>query len=172
MMYSCALQSEAEGSMGGDLEVGPTPGDLEAAQRWEIHHVLCAVCENQTQISWIWQWMGRSCHWGMCAISNLFLIHQTRNSGCVFFWMQSWYIDTIKRIKLTHNRIHQRGWSGALNQSPPWLLWKSSQIWKGLWCFCHCRHAWGEFLSQAWGKSSDKRYSMLERNTTTLIFDW
>jgi len=50
-MMSYALQSEAEGGVGGDLEVGLTPGDLEAAQRREIHHVLRAVCENRTQIS-------------------------------------------------------------------------------------------------------------------------
>jgi cyclopropane fatty-acyl-phospholipid synthase-like methyltransferase len=39
-MYSCALWSEAEGGVRGDLEMGPTPGDLEAAQRRKIHHVL------------------------------------------------------------------------------------------------------------------------------------
>ncbi|KIJ91371.1 hypothetical protein K443DRAFT_14454 [Laccaria amethystina LaAM-08-1] len=32
MMYSCALWSEAEGGVRGDLEMGATPGDLEAAQ--------------------------------------------------------------------------------------------------------------------------------------------
>ena len=42
-MYSCALWSEAEGGVRGDLEVGPTPGDLEAAQRRKIHHVLRAA---------------------------------------------------------------------------------------------------------------------------------
>lgn len=40
MMYSCALWSEAEGGVRGDLEMGPVPGDLEAAQRRKIHHVL------------------------------------------------------------------------------------------------------------------------------------
>ncbi|KAK2462275.1 hypothetical protein APHAL10511_005581 [Amanita phalloides] len=40
MMYSCALWSEAEGGVRGDLEFGPTPGDLEAAQMRKIHHVL------------------------------------------------------------------------------------------------------------------------------------
>ncbi|KIJ92048.1 hypothetical protein K443DRAFT_13918 [Laccaria amethystina LaAM-08-1] len=43
MMYSCALWTEAEGGVRGDLEVGPTPGDLEAAQRRKIHHVLRAA---------------------------------------------------------------------------------------------------------------------------------
>jgi len=38
-MYSCALWSEAEGGVRGDLEVGQTPGDLEV-QRRKIHHVL------------------------------------------------------------------------------------------------------------------------------------
>ncbi|KAG7446008.1 putative cyclopropane fatty acid synthase [Guyanagaster necrorhizus] len=40
MMYSCALWDESEGGVRGDLEIGPTPGDLEAAQRRKIHHVL------------------------------------------------------------------------------------------------------------------------------------
>ncbi|KAF5390412.1 hypothetical protein D9757_005221 [Collybiopsis confluens] len=40
MMYSCALWDESEGGVRGDLEKGPVPGDLEAAQRRKIHHVL------------------------------------------------------------------------------------------------------------------------------------
>jgi cyclopropane-fatty-acyl-phospholipid synthase len=40
MMYSCALWSEAEAGVRGDLEFGPTAGDLEAAQMRKIHHVL------------------------------------------------------------------------------------------------------------------------------------
>ena len=43
MMYSCALWSEAEGGVRGDLEIGPIPGDLEAAQLRKIHHVLDAA---------------------------------------------------------------------------------------------------------------------------------
>jgi cyclopropane-fatty-acyl-phospholipid synthase len=43
MMYSCALWSEAEGGVRGDLEMGPIPGDLEAAQHRKIHYVLNAA---------------------------------------------------------------------------------------------------------------------------------
>lgn len=43
MMYSCALWSLAEGGVRGDFEMEPTPGDLEAAQRRKIHHVLRAA---------------------------------------------------------------------------------------------------------------------------------
>jgi cyclopropane-fatty-acyl-phospholipid synthase len=43
-MYSCALWSEGEGGIHGDLEMGPTPGDLEAAQLRKINHVLDAAC--------------------------------------------------------------------------------------------------------------------------------
>ncbi|CAA7259579.1 unnamed protein product [Cyclocybe aegerita] len=43
MMYSCALWGEAEGGVRGDLEMGPSPGDLEAAQLRKIHHVLRAA---------------------------------------------------------------------------------------------------------------------------------
>jgi cyclopropane fatty-acyl-phospholipid synthase-like methyltransferase len=39
-MYSCALWSEAEGGVRGDLEFGPVPGDLEAAQLRKIHYIL------------------------------------------------------------------------------------------------------------------------------------
>lgn len=42
-MYSCALWGEAEGGVRGDLEMGPTPGDLENAQRRKIHRVLRAA---------------------------------------------------------------------------------------------------------------------------------
>lgn len=40
MMYSCALWADSEGGVRGDLDFGPTPGDLEAAQHRKIHHVL------------------------------------------------------------------------------------------------------------------------------------
>ncbi|TFK22195.1 putative cyclopropane fatty acid synthase [Coprinopsis marcescibilis] len=43
MMYSCALWGEAEGGVRGDLQMGPTPGDLESAQRRKLHHVLRAA---------------------------------------------------------------------------------------------------------------------------------
>ena len=39
-MYSCALWSDEEGGVNGDLVSGPTPGDIEAAQTRKIHHVL------------------------------------------------------------------------------------------------------------------------------------
>jgi cyclopropane-fatty-acyl-phospholipid synthase len=42
MMYSCALWSDAEGGVRGDLdrEKGSGPNDLEAAQLRKIRHVL------------------------------------------------------------------------------------------------------------------------------------
>jgi cyclopropane-fatty-acyl-phospholipid synthase len=43
MMYSCAIWSNAEGGVNGDLDSGPSPGDLEAAQRRKIHYVLDAA---------------------------------------------------------------------------------------------------------------------------------
>jgi len=39
-MYSCALWSDDEGGVRGDLVKGPFPGDLEAAQKRKLHHVL------------------------------------------------------------------------------------------------------------------------------------
>lgn len=40
MMYSCALWSEAEGGVRGDLDHGPFTGDLEAAQLRKLHLIL------------------------------------------------------------------------------------------------------------------------------------
>ncbi|KAI0033834.1 cyclopropane-fatty-acyl-phospholipid synthase [Vararia minispora EC-137] len=40
MMYSCALWSDQENGVRGDLTVGPRPGDLEAAQHRKIHNIL------------------------------------------------------------------------------------------------------------------------------------
>lgn len=39
-MYSCALWSDDEGGVRGDLIDGPAPLDLENAQMRKIHHVL------------------------------------------------------------------------------------------------------------------------------------
>ena len=39
-MYSCGLWGPEEGGVDGDLKTGPTPGDLEAAQRRKIRRVL------------------------------------------------------------------------------------------------------------------------------------
>lgn len=40
MMYSCAIWPEDLGGVRGDLNKGPFPGDLEAAQSYKVHHVL------------------------------------------------------------------------------------------------------------------------------------
>ncbi|KXN84102.1 Cyclopropane-fatty-acyl-phospholipid synthase, partial [Leucoagaricus sp. SymC.cos] len=40
MMYSCAMWSDEEGGPDGDLIVGSSPGDLEAAQLRKIRHIL------------------------------------------------------------------------------------------------------------------------------------
>ncbi|KAH9943933.1 CFS1-like protein [Amylocystis lapponica] len=40
MMYSCAIWSDALGGVRGDLDKGPFPGDLEAAQLAKLHYVL------------------------------------------------------------------------------------------------------------------------------------
>lgn len=39
-MYSCAIWGEGENGVRGDLTVGPTPGDLEAAQKRKVRHIL------------------------------------------------------------------------------------------------------------------------------------
>lgn len=42
-MYSCALWSDEENGVRGDLTHGVVPGDLEAAQQRKLHHVLRAA---------------------------------------------------------------------------------------------------------------------------------
>ena len=39
-MYSCAIWGEEENGVRGDLTFGPTPGDLESAQRRKVHNIL------------------------------------------------------------------------------------------------------------------------------------
>lgn len=90
MMYSCALWSEAEGGVRGDLEMGPTPGDLEAAQRRKIHHVLrtARVKPGNRILEFGSGWGGLAIE--VCVLSfhlfNQFLI---RLSGCPFFRLRS-----------------------------------------------------------------------------------
>ena len=43
MMYSCALWSDEEGGLRGDLLPTAQPSDLETAQLRKIHHVLTAA---------------------------------------------------------------------------------------------------------------------------------
>ena len=40
MMYSCAYWGDEENGPAGDLTVGPTPGDLEAAQLRKVRFML------------------------------------------------------------------------------------------------------------------------------------
>lgn len=40
MMYSCAIWSDAEGGVRGDLINGAKDGDLEAAQERKVHTIL------------------------------------------------------------------------------------------------------------------------------------
>ena len=40
MMYSCAIWGDEENGVGGDLTVGPIPGDLETAQQRKIKVLL------------------------------------------------------------------------------------------------------------------------------------
>ncbi|KAJ6456451.1 Mycolic acid cyclopropane synthetase-domain-containing protein [Mycena sanguinolenta] len=49
LMYSCAIWGEEEGGPRGDLVSGPTKGDLEAAQRRKIHHILKKARINSGQ---------------------------------------------------------------------------------------------------------------------------
>lgn len=95
MMYSCGLWSDAEGGVRGDLEFGPTPGDLEAAQLRKLHHVLRAarVKPGDRILEFGSGWGGLAIE--VCAlliaspglrVSNLISCF-SRLVGCALFWM-------------------------------------------------------------------------------------
>jgi cyclopropane fatty-acyl-phospholipid synthase-like methyltransferase len=96
MMYSCALWSEAEGGVRGDLDMGPISGDLEAAQLRKIHHVLKAARVKPGNR--ILEFGGG---WGGLAIEVL-SISNSPNSLSIFFligraplWLRSRYLNVV-----------------------------------------------------------------------------
>ncbi|EDR09761.1 uncharacterized protein LACBIDRAFT_248368 [Laccaria bicolor S238N-H82] len=104
MMYSCALWSDAEGGLQGDLEVGPTHGDLEAAQRRKIHHVLHSVHMKPGH-----RILEFGSGWGGLHQQNL-VTQAARSFGCE--------VDTLTLSKeqesLTEERIKQAGLEGRI----------------------------------------------------------
>ncbi|KAF8966417.1 putative cyclopropane fatty acid synthase [Flammula alnicola] len=99
MMYSCALWSEAEGGVRGDLEMGPSPGDLEAAQLRKIHHVL-----RSARVKPGHRILEFGSGWGGLAIEA------ARSFGCE--------VDTltlsIEQKKLAEERIKEAGLEGRI----------------------------------------------------------
>ncbi|KII95994.1 hypothetical protein PLICRDRAFT_48917 [Plicaturopsis crispa FD-325 SS-3] len=99
MMYSCALWDDSEGGVRGDLITGPTPGDLEAAQRRKIHHVLrkARVKPGHRILEFGSGWGGLS-------------IEAARSFGCE--------VDTltlsIEQKKLAEERIRKAGLEGKV----------------------------------------------------------
>jgi len=89
-MYSCALWSEAEGGLRGDLEDGPTSGDLEAAQLRKIHHVL-----QKARVKPGHRILEFGSGWGGLAIEVIFSFLPglkkmlTTHTGCPQLWMRS-----------------------------------------------------------------------------------
>jgi cyclopropane-fatty-acyl-phospholipid synthase len=89
MMYSCALWTEAEGGVRGDLISGPTPGDLEAAQLRKIRYVLTAakVKPGDRILEFGSGWGGMAIEVGCVidpstTISHLQLFQAARTFGC------------------------------------------------------------------------------------------
>jgi cyclopropane-fatty-acyl-phospholipid synthase len=87
MMYSCALWDEAEGGVRGDLELGPTPGDLESAQRRKIHRVLRAarVKPGHRILEFGSGWGGLAIEVSTLSIRIPFIM--INSPGCTLFWM-------------------------------------------------------------------------------------
>jgi hypothetical protein len=85
-MYSCALWDEPENGVRGDLTVGPTPGDLEAAQQRKIMHLLGKarlrpgdkVLEFGTGWGALAIQVGFGCHTPIMSFSNTIYYHGFR----------------------------------------------------------------------------------------------
>ncbi len=96
MMYSCALWDDAEAGVRGDLDMGPTPGDLEAAQRRKIHHVL-----RQARVKPGDHILEFGSGWGGLAIEVSIILRLTcsclsrTETGCGNFWLHSRHPDAI-----------------------------------------------------------------------------
>ena len=95
-MYSCALWSEAEGGVRGDLEMGPSQGDLEAAQLRKIHHVLDAARVKPGN-----RILEFGSGWGGLAIEVLLLCNPTNQImlnnfiGRAPLWLRSRHLDVV-----------------------------------------------------------------------------
>jgi Mycolic acid cyclopropane synthetase len=108
MMYSCALWSEAEGGVRGDLEMGPSPGDLEVAQLRKIHHVLDAARVKPGD-----RILEFGSGWGGLAIEVVIDIkfkewNQTQLSfiGRAVLWLRGGYLDIVHRAKKSCRGTH------------------------------------------------------------------
>lgn len=95
-MYSCALWSENEGGVRGDLEMGPTPGDLESAQIRKLHHVLRAarVKPGDRILEFGSGWGGLAIEVSYISIASLQNTHQ-RYLGGPIFWLRGRHFDFV-----------------------------------------------------------------------------
>ena len=95
-MYSCALWSEAEGGVRGDLEMGPSPGDLEVAQLRKIRHVLDAARVKPGN-----RILEFGSGWGGLAIEVLLIRNSTKQImlnnliGRAPLWLRSRHLDVV-----------------------------------------------------------------------------
>lgn len=89
-MYSCALWGREENGVDGDLTVGPTPDDLEAAQLRKIRHILTKARVRRGH-----RILEFGSGWGGLAIEVEFSLlsagvgHGANHSfsGCAYFWL-------------------------------------------------------------------------------------
>lgn len=125
MMYSCGLWSDSEGGVRGDLETGPTPGDLEAAQLRKIRHVLTAakVKPGDRILEFGSGWGGLAIEVrqfrGNLLVQFWLILGQ---SGCHYIRMRSRYLDTIQGTKGTRRRAHQSSRSSGSYPRPSYGL--------------------------------------------------
>ncbi|KAK7688884.1 hypothetical protein QCA50_007575 [Cerrena zonata] len=99
MMYSCALWSDAEGGVHGDLASGSSPNDLEMAQARKIHYVL-----KKARVRPGHRILEFGSGWGGLAIEA------ARSYGCE--------VDTLtlsaEQKALAEERIHAAGLDGRI----------------------------------------------------------
>ncbi len=111
MMYSCALWSDAEHGVRGDLTVGPTEGDLEAAQLRKIHTIIKKARlrsgDRLLEIGSGWGAMSIEVKW-----QNLYL---SAHVSCTLpggsSWVHRGHSDAVLRTEGDDRRASEGCWS-------------------------------------------------------------
>lgn len=114
-MYSCALWSDEEGGVRGDLVPSADPLSLERAQLRKIHHVLRAACVKAGD-----RILEFGSGWGGLSIEVGYLILMNSSSHCPSQAARSYgcEVDTltlsIEQKHLAEKRIREHGLEGRI----------------------------------------------------------
>jgi cyclopropane-fatty-acyl-phospholipid synthase len=117
MMYSCALWSDEEGGIEGDLKDDRKSSDLEAAQKRKIRHVIAkaGIKKGHRVLEFGSGWCGLAIevilHLALRLASALRNVQAVRTTGCT--------VDTltlsVEQKKLGEERIREAGLEGSIH---------------------------------------------------------